>query len=73
MTDDELIEAAKRDGWEAGWQWKPVELRFDGFGRAVIYDTTTHLCEYGDSRSDHAWLEPDEVLATLQELKGMPA
>lgn len=69
MTDEELIEAARLDGWEARWWWSRVQIYFRGFGRIVTYDTTTHICEHGVGTPKWMVAEPDEVLAKLRELK----
>lgn len=71
MTDDELIEAARRDGWEV--EQRSSRLEFSGFGWWVDYHPETKRLEWWKITIHWMAAEPADVFAKLQELKGMPA
>jgi len=68
MTDDELIEAAKRDGWRA--EQRSSRLEFAGFCWMVDYHPEIKRLEWWRVTIHWMVAEPAEVYAKLQELKG---
>ena len=72
MTDDELIEAARRDGWRV--EQRSSRLEFTGLCWMVDYHPEIKRLEWWRWRVTIHWMvaEPADVFAKLQELKGMP-